>query len=580
MNRLCLLLGAAVLAVALAPAAWARSMVIEALDVDIRIAKDATLHVEERIRVRFSGHWNGIFRDIPYGYVYPSGVRGTIDALIDDVEDDAGHDLEYWEERRGGEVKLKIRVPGATNAVRTVVIRYRARNAVRSYGSDDDPEFGAHDQLYWNAVGHAWQAPIESSRTTVHLPPSLADAAPEAVKTRVFSGRYGAGTLFPAARREGGTLVFAAPGPLPPYHGMTIVVGFPTGHIEYPGFLQRALWFAQANWFLLIPIALLLLWFHLWWTRGRDALGHRTIIPEFEPPLGLQPAEVGVLLDERLDRHDVTAGIVGLAVKGALTIQDRDGERRLILHPKQMASADLSVFEKKLVGHLFADDVKEVELTSLKYEFVKKLQSLRHAVLDHLVRRKLFPRRPDRVVSGWVGWTLLALLAPIALGLLLKLPAIYWVALVGAAIGMFLFVPHMPRRTSRGLDALARVRGMQEYMVTAEKQRMKSLPMESFERLLPYAIAFGIHDRWIAAFSDLFTRKPDWYDSDRAWTPHVFRSGLDSLRSDVGDSLYSGPRPAQTSGSGGWGGGWSGGSGFSGGGSSGGGFGGGGGGGW
>ena len=62
-----------------------------------------------------------------------------------------------------------------SDASRIVVIRYRARNALRQFGSDDDPEFGAHDQLYWNAVGHGWQMPIQAARTTVHLPDSLAD---------------------------------------------------------------------------------------------------------------------------------------------------------------------------------------------------------------------------------------------------------------------------------------------------------------------------------------------------------------------------------------------------------------------
>jgi Predicted membrane protein (DUF2207) C-terminal domain/Predicted membrane protein (DUF2207) N-terminal domain len=575
-----LLLGA--LFLAFAPEAHARSLAIESLDVDIRIGADGSIHVEERIRVRFEGSWNGIFRNIPYGYRYPTGVRGTIDLSVESIRDAGGQALEYWEKRRQGEVKLKIRVPGAHDATRVVVITYAARNAMRQYSEDDDPEFGAHDQLYWDVVGHSWEMPIQKATATVHLPPSAAELDPKTIHMRVLTGSYGATLSDASARVEQGRVLFETSRALPAYHGMTIVVGFPTGHITYPGLATKALWFALANWFLLIPLGLILAWFLFWWKRGRDALGRRTIIPEFEPPLGLRPAEVGVLLDDRLDRRDVTAGIVDLAVKGVLTISDKDDERRLILHRERLPGADLSGFQRKLVSGIFGDAKHDVAMADLKYEFHKNLEGLRASVLDHLVRRKFFPRRPDKVVSGWMGATTATLLGSVALGWVLKFPLPYWLGLGIAAVVMFLIVPHMPRRTKRGLDALARVKGLQEYMVTAERDRMKDLPMEAFERLLPYAIAFGIHDRWIGAFADLFERPPDWYETDaKVWTARDFGRRIDYFDRSVTRNMYSGPRPVRTSSSGGWGGGWSGGSGFSsGGGFSGGGFGGGGGGGW
>lgn len=579
MKRFCLAISLIALFVAAAPDAAARSLEIESMDVDITIGADSTIHIEERIRVTFKGSWNGIFRNIPYGYRYPTGLRGTIDLMVEEVQDESGNDLKYWEKRRQGEVRLKIKVPDARDTTRTLVIKYRARNALRQYGEDEDAAFGAHDQLYWNVVGNSWEMPIQKARAVVHLPDATID--PSAVKTRVLTG-HGA-TEEPATQRaSAGRVEFETLQPLPPYTGMTIVVGFPTGHVTYPGPLQKTIWFAQVNWFLLIPLGLLLLWFAFWWKRGRDALGDRTIIPEFEPPMGLRPAEVGVLLDDKLDRHDVTAGIIGLAVGGVITIVEEGDERRLILHRKKLPDAGLSGFQKKLIKGIFGTDKGEVDMASLKYKFYKNLDGMRASVLNHLVRRKFFPRRPDKVVSGWVGITILTLIAGMVLGFVAQFPAPYWVGLVVAGVGMFLIVPHMPRRTKRGLDALARVKGMQEYMVTAEEDRMKDLPLEAFERLLPYAIAFGIHDRWIGAFAHLFEQNPEWYQSDAAWGPSVFGNRIDRLDRDVSRNMYSGPRPAQTSGgsSGGWGGGWSGGSGFSSGGSSGGGFGGGGGGGW
>ena len=115
-----------VLLVVGAGAAHARSLTIESFHADVEVRPDGAIVVEERIRVRFRGSYNGIFRDIPYGY-QRSGIRGKIHLVVEAVEDDTEQPLEYWESRRRGWLNLKIRVPGAADAVRTVVIRYRAR---------------------------------------------------------------------------------------------------------------------------------------------------------------------------------------------------------------------------------------------------------------------------------------------------------------------------------------------------------------------------------------------------------------------------------------------------------------------
>jgi uncharacterized membrane protein YgcG len=110
---------------------------------------------------------------------------------------------------------------------------------------------------------------------------------------------------------------------------------------------------------------------------------------------------------------------------------------------------------------------------------------------------------------------------------------------------------------------------------------MKTLPLDHFEKLLPYAVALGVQKRWAKAFEGLFTRPPDWYKTDHAgFNVAWMNRSLGRMNTSVGSTLMSGPRAARSSGGSGWSGGWSGGGGFSSGGSSGGGFGGGGGGGW
>ena len=569
-------------AVAGAEPAHAKRLEMASMEVDLRVGEDGVLHVEERMDVRFIGAYNGIFRFIPYADLRMAGFRRSLALRVDAVEDGAGAALEYWPSRENGNVVLKIRVPGAHDATRRVVVRYRALNVILGYDAEASP-FGGHDELYWNVVGTGWQFPLEKVRIAVRLPASLAAEPADRFRSRSWRGLYAedrSGTENALVRGDDGVFRGEA-GPFGPGQAFTIALSFPPGHVDHPGFWTRFVWFVQVNWFLLIPVLLLLLWASIWWKWGRDTLGDRTIIPEFQPPDGLRPSAVGVLLDERLDHRDVTAAILDLAVRGVLTIDARAGDRRLTLDRDKLASADVDAFDQVLVKGLFGATATSVALSSLKYEFVNRLSTLRGLSEQGLVAGGYWHKAPRGVNAKWIGLTIVALVPALALGFVFGKG--YVAAMLVCAVPMFIFAAHMSRRSRKGLDALARIRGMQEYMITAERERMQALPLGMFEKLLPYAIAFGVHDRWLKAFKDIFTRAPDWYATDAgAFTWSQLDRAIDGMDRDVSRNLYSGPRPPKpsSSSSGGWGGGWSGGSGFSGGGSSGGGFGGGGGGGW
>ncbi|MDA1194242.1 MAG: DUF2207 domain-containing protein [Planctomycetota bacterium] len=567
-----------------APPAYARTLTMEQLSVELDVGADGVLRVVERLRVRFDGSWNGIFRAIPYADVRFLGARRSIALRIDAVEDDGGADLEYWQTKERGRVVLKIRVPGASDATREVVIRYRALNVLLAY-TGAESSFGGHDELYWNVVGPEWEFPIEHVRCAVTLPAAVTALDPAEIRTRTFQGSYGSADGGPAFERlADGTYAFDSDLYLRPGQALTIAIAFPPGHIEHPGFGTRLLWFIQGNWFLLIPFAVLFAWIAIWWFWGRDALGRRTIIPEYEPPAGLGPTEVGVLLDESLDHRDVSAGIVDLAVRGLLTIGPGKESQRLDLDRKALATAELSATDRLLLTSLFGDDKDSVRLTALKHSFVARLAGLRDLVESKLVERGYWRTAPRTVRNHWTLLSVLAAAVVLLIGALF--PGVYILAAVPCAIAMIFVARHMARRTGSGLDALARILGMQEYMRTAERERMEKIPLDIFEQLIPYAVVFGLHDRWVHAFAEIYERDPTWVRGES--DGFILGRTLDGLSRDVSSNLYSGPRPPASNPrllDGGFGGGWSGGSGFSGGGSggggsSGGGFGGGGGGGW
>ncbi len=159
-----------------APAA--RSLVIQEFDADILVNPDATIDVTEIIRPQFTGSWNGIYRTIPVEYRTPQGFNFTLLLDLTSATDDAGVALRHEQSRERHYVKYKIWVPGATDATRTVILKYRARNGLKF--------FEDHDELYWNITGDEWEVPIRSATARIHLPPGATG-----VRAVAFTGGYG-----------------------------------------------------------------------------------------------------------------------------------------------------------------------------------------------------------------------------------------------------------------------------------------------------------------------------------------------------------------------------------------------------
>ena len=77
----------------------------------------------ERLEVRFDGSFNGIFRTIPVEYRDPRSFNLSLRLDVAGVEDGSGSPLRYELSRDRHYRKIKIWIPDAENATRTVVIR-------------------------------------------------------------------------------------------------------------------------------------------------------------------------------------------------------------------------------------------------------------------------------------------------------------------------------------------------------------------------------------------------------------------------------------------------------------------------
>ena len=128
---------------------------------------------------------------------------------------------------------------------------------------------------------------------------------------------------------------------------------------------------------------------------------------------------------------------------------------------------------------------------------------------------------------------------------------------------------NMSQRTAVGRDLLQHTLGFRLYMDTAEKYRQQfAEKAEIFTQLLPYAIVFGVVNRWAKAYEGIDTSASNgWYVGNAPFQAALLSSSLQSMNDSISSAISSAP-PSSGSGSGFGGGGSSGGGGGGGGGGS------------
>lgn len=558
---------------------------IQSFDVALELAPTGTLKVAETLTIVYVTAHHGIERWIPVSYPTPVGTSVTIDVRTGPVTMDGGS--VPVETRGGGRNRvLRIGDPDVTiTGPHVYRIEYTASRALLFHDN--------YLQLYWNVTGNDWDVPIRQATATLSLP---SDVSPDLVSATSYAGAWGTNARgTPVTVDSAGRFVFAS-GALNPGSGLTIDVSIPRSAlpIQPPTFAQNLGRFLWDNKLALLPIATLVLMLVVWSRLGRDPR-RGTIAPAFEPPTGVGPGAAGVLVDDRIDLRDISAMVIGLAVSGHLSIRENSpstdtladkartwlgGASTQYTFVRGRSSPEtLSPAERALFDAIFPDgDAKETPLSSLENRFYKHLPTLRIRLYDELIKKRYYTQSPERVRQSYAGWGTALIAAGVGLAFVFE--SIYLGVCVGlSGLVVLAFSPIMPRKTQGGVDALAEVLGLAEYIQRAEKDRIEfsDAPEKSpqhFERLLPYAVALGLTAIWVGKFEGLLREPPRWYVGGPTFNGHLFAMSLGRLSSGMQSTFVSAPRTAP-SGRSAWGGRSSFGGGFSGGG-----FGGGGGRGW
>ena len=565
---------AALAGVGAAPAAdtgW----IVERFQSDLVVETDGMLRVAEAIDVDFQGltDRHGIFREIPVEYRSDATTVRVFDLSVDGVTDAQGRRLTYETASRGANVQLKIGDANRTVAGKqTYRIAYRVRGALDAY-----PD---HDELYWNVNGAEWPVPMRAVAATVTLAPG------GLTRSACFEGPSGSTDPCRLGPRSATRAEYAASRALVPGEQLTIVAGVAKGSLPEPRPLLRARARAFEDWFALDPprasAALLVLLLGLgavgrtWWRLGRDEPGIRsdTLVAEYEPPDGLRPAQLGVLVDQRADPLDATATLIDLAARGHLIIEELAptgpfglGGKDWTLGRTGFDRSALLAYERTLLQGVFKSG-PVVKLSELRSQFVDTLGTAQKELYRDATARGWFAGSPNAVRTLWLIAAGAAMLAgaalTVGLGLLVG-GGVAGLAVIASGLALAVASPFMPRRTAAGRELLRRTRGFRHYLEVAETDRQRFAEKISlFSEYLPYAIVFGCVDKWSRAFSGIYTEAStsSWYHGTGSLGSVALASSLSGFSSHVSTAIASRPGGSGFSGgsSGGGGGGGGGGS--------------------
>ena len=506
---------AAVALIGVAPSAVAEQ--VDDMMVSAVVSDDTTMVITEVIAYDFGGTVrHGIYRDIPVYDELRSGEERHYGVEVTSVAMD-GAAVPYETDREGSDLRVRIGDPdNFVTGVHEYTIAYAITGALSPMSSDDAAAIGGQGgdaELYWDFVGDGWDVPIASAQATVTGPANLLALA-------CFTGPFGSNdpcpasalgpsaTFGPVGLETGSALTGAAAWPasafrvaitqdIRPGPGASAVkgalLGGGGGVLAIAGMVGLA----------------------LAWRRKDAGVSMPGAPPMYGPPCGLAPAAMMAALEGvGSTPTGLMATFLDLSARGWVRVSVHDDAvtvTRLGTGRDELRDWESAVMEAVFHGRS----------TALLGEYDPDLESAwTYAGMTLVDRaeadgyRNSEGGRPDRRWLWFAGAGAILLVLAGAGFLLLDstlMPA------AGAALGVCLVVGSIaatlitPRaQTATSARFLSEVAGLRKVLGTESAasrqefaQRSGLAPAAILATMLPYAVAVGLEDAWVAAFPDL-----------------------------------------------------------------------------
>lgn len=501
-------------------------------DSRVEVLPDGSIRVTETVVFRFeSGTFREVYRELPQRRTDGLEIeRATMDGL----------DLPRGEEPGQVDVRTRRRVrvtwyfTPRSDVSHTFGLVYLVRGAFRQHEEGD--------ALRWHALPTEHRYRIAASTIDVLLPSP--PVAPPAIDSRRVAR---------ATTRVDGHRVRVEAEGIRSNGRIALEVLLPRGRVldGPPAWQAREQrhWDRAPQWLGGGAVALalsLILAFAI--RQGYDAPKHDRTVAATGPALpdSFAPAEAGALVTNGCARFEhAMATLLDLARRGEITIVEgvrgSVGQRRYTV-TRRPTRRPAAPFEEALLESIFMPSGQaeaSVPLDKARSRALGRFKAFRTALEAELRGHGLFDVERKRVRARFakLGATLLivAAILPIPLFLLLEEPFGTWPMLVplglatGGIVALIAHAAHTPL-SNEGLRRARYWRGFLEYL-TDVTENEATAPSDSYERLLPYAVALGLASRWSKHLEERRVEVPSWFqastpgDSSPAFAAFVASGG-------------------------------------------------------
>ncbi|ANN20371.1 hypothetical protein SD37_35490 [Amycolatopsis orientalis] len=223
----------------------------------------------------------------------------------------------------------------------------------------------------------------------------------------------------------------------------------------------------------------------------------------FASPDGVLPGQVGIVLSGRADAVDLAATVVDLAVRNYLWVSEEPGELtdwRLVR--RNPPDEQLTAFERAVFDLLLPDGRESVLLSEIQSAGIG-IEAVRGALHDSVVERRWYSRRPGRLTRAGLRICGYGLFLTVLLALTVGYAQLGLIAIAAGAV-LAVAARWLPVRTGAGVTLHRRLLGVRDVLLATKATAVPKLEREVLlSRALPYALALGEQEHWVAGFAGL-----------------------------------------------------------------------------
>lgn len=478
-------------------------------EVGLDVEGRSHMHVTETLTARFpdADQNRGIVRGLPTSY-----KNAWVDPRVLSVTDEQGAAVPYETDEDDGVLYILTGDDDYVRGLTTYVIEYEMRDVMLA------AENGA-DEFYWDLLPLDSTQPIESFQAEIVFDRTLTDDLTG--NARCYIGYSGSTDECPILPGTDGSSFRVEQDALAPGEGVTVAIGFESGTVTQPTARQPdpvtdvgpaiagvgALGVSVASWLAVGSFR----------RARRRATG--IVVAQYDVPDSLPPVLAAAIIPGAKDA--IPAEIVHLAVRGTLRIEEGSDaeEPRLRRLPGSRIPDQLDV---EALDALFAEADSDgvADLPSSSETFAARMTALTQRGTAEAAERGLTTKARSRgaMILQWIAIAVVLVgfgigLFGIIAGRVTAIPAFVAVAfgVVLVLISSFYAFSKHTVLTPEGAREYEYLQGVREFIRVAEADRLQMLQSYSgaerrqesgadvivvYERLLPYAMLFGMEDEW------------------------------------------------------------------------------------